>query len=187
MYGATAGNIYVYDLIDGSCVHGDYLTQLGDQIYFHYALTVLYCGLPSALLFVFNIIILYKLKTNASTMKKSSRQSAITKVLLLVSWAFLFFTACSAIPIYLVLFYLNPMLDPNTPDDIEHEISNNILLAVELPAVGNVAFNCVFYVLGSKIFRDEFVAMFRKRFCCRKVHPNNGAAASQTQTQPKKN
>ena len=63
-------------------------------------------------------------------MKKSSRQSAITKVLLLVSWAFLFFTACSAIPIYLVLFYLNPMLDPNTPDDIEHEISNNILLGM---------------------------------------------------------
>ena len=29
MYGATAGNIYVYDLIDGSCVHGDYLTQYG--------------------------------------------------------------------------------------------------------------------------------------------------------------
>ncbi|XP_075266006.1 uncharacterized protein LOC142358496, partial [Convolutriloba macropyga] len=110
MWCLTSGNLYVYDLVDNKCVYADYLSQLGGQIYFQYGLTVLYCGLLSSLLFVFNIIILYKLKTSASTFNKSSRQSAITRVLILVSWAFLFFTACSAIPIYIALFFINPKL-----------------------------------------------------------------------------
>jgi len=87
-----------------------------------------------------------------------------------VSWAFLFFTACSAIPIYIALFFINPNLDPN--DKLGEEISDNLLLAVELPATANDAFNCVFYVLGSNIFRDAFVAMVNKYFCCREVKPD---------------
>ena len=39
----------------------------------------------------------------------------------------------------------------------------------ELTATANVSFNFLFYIIGSKVFRDHFKAMFREKILRRKA------------------
>ncbi|XP_075248975.1 uncharacterized protein LOC142341704 [Convolutriloba macropyga] len=162
----TSGNLYVFDLsVDGrSCGQSDDISQLGGVIYFHYTATLLYCAIPASLLFIFNIVILVQMKKNAKNVNKEGRESAITKILLIVSFAYLIFTALSIIPLYIALFYLEPKLG-NNEEWVDH-LYSALLQLNELPATANVSFNFVFYILGSRIFRKEFLSMLRQYCCC---------------------
>ena len=58
---------------------------------------------------------------------------------------------------------------------------NNMFYLSELAATANVSFNFLFYIIGSKIFRDAFVEMFRVRFLG-KEGKAKGAHTSGTQS-----
>ena len=116
-------------------------------------------------------------RRNSNTMKKKGRESAVTRVLLLVSFAFLFFTAVAMALLYIGLFYVGPKLEQD-PDDVQLQNWYLILIQIsELPAVANVSFNFLFYILGSNIFRNGFFSMLK-----RLLHIGQGESQSNVTT-----
>ena len=57
------GNLYFFDLVNGVCSQGEYVSVIGGIVYFHYSTSFVYCGLPSALLIVFNAVILVYMRS----------------------------------------------------------------------------------------------------------------------------
>ena len=61
-YLSVAGNLYYYDLVDGVCTQASYISALGGLIYFHYSASFVFCGLPTTLIFLFNVTILIQMR-----------------------------------------------------------------------------------------------------------------------------
>ena len=103
-------------------------------------------------------------------MKRASRggrEHAITRILLLMSFAFLLFTACCMVFLYTSVIYLGPQLEEGEPRVGQLYVAMKQL--AELPATCNVSFNFGFYLMGSGIFRKGFTDMFKSYFCCMDV------------------
>ena len=66
-------------------------------------------------------------------------------------------------PVYISLFYIEPILDEDSGAWMS-DLYVGLLQLAELPATANVSFNFVMYLLGSKVFRNEFKGMLRKSF-----------------------
>ncbi|XP_063718086.1 galanin receptor 2b-like [Symsagittifera roscoffensis] len=179
-YLSLIGNMYAFDLVDGQCAKPTYMSELGKEIYFHYSASFIYCGLPSTLIFIFNFTILYQMRKNDKNKKssstKSGREQAITRILLLMSFAFLLFTAGCMFFLYTSVIYLGPQLDGGDPWVGQMYVAMAQLQ--ELPSTANVSFNFSFYLMGSKMFRKGFLDMLQSYFCCRKA----GRQAEMTRT-----
>ncbi|XP_075262674.1 uncharacterized protein LOC142354296 [Convolutriloba macropyga] len=164
-YLSVAGNLYYYDLVDGVCTQASYISALGGLIYFHYSASFVFCGLPTTLIFLFNVTILIQMRRNADKMKKSGREAAMTRVLLLCSFAFLFFTGITMGFLYVSILYLQPQIEGGPKWVAELYVA--LMQLAELPATANVSFNFALYLMGSKMFRDACGEMLRNNiFCC---------------------
>ena len=87
-YFLTAGNLYVFDLEDGECTQAVYISELGGKIYFHYTATLLYCAIPSALMFIFNIVIIIKMRQVHNLVRKREFELNCSEFLKRVSGQF---------------------------------------------------------------------------------------------------
>ena len=79
----------------------------------------------------------------------------------------IFFTALTIVPVYLALFYIEPMLSDESAESGKEWLSDlyvGLLQLAELPATANVSINFLMYLLGSKVFRKEFKGMLKKVF-----------------------
>ncbi|XP_063712892.1 uncharacterized protein LOC134840820 [Symsagittifera roscoffensis] len=179
-YISLLGHFYAFELVDGQCTRPSYMSELGKLLYFHYSASFVYCGLPSSLIFMFNLAILYFMRKQNNNSKaggggansalRTEREQAITRILLLMSFAFLIFTAIAMVFLYYTQLYLAPQLEDGQPRVGQLYVALRQL--AELPATWNVSFNFTFYLAGSRIFRKGFTDMLQSYFCCRKPNGN---------------
>ena len=111
---------------------------------------------------IFEIFFEYVCRKRASsnTEDRKSREGAITRILLLVSFAFLVLTVVGIIILYEALFYMAPRMN----DDPWAACWFTVLMEwSELTGICNVSFNFLFYMMGSKIFRDGFKSMLKSK------------------------
>ena len=110
-----------------------------------------------------------------SNVDRKGREGAITRILILMSIAFLIFTVATISCGYVALIYLQPKLA--TGDDSVAVLYALFAHLLELPATMNVSFNFLFYLIGSKLFRNNFVEAVRK-LCGKKVQVQQATSIS---------
>ena len=63
VYILSGGQVYVFDLVGGICQQGTHIPQVWGEIYFHAQVSLLYCAIPSTMLFLFNIVIMVQMRS----------------------------------------------------------------------------------------------------------------------------